>query len=82
MIAMALTDVCWAYYFINVEERKSLSAGLWASALFLFGASVTTNYVQDKTLIFAALLGSFIGTYATIEFKKYKEKNKKNGEQS
>jgi hypothetical protein len=38
--------------------------------LFLSGAVVTTNYVGDNTLVFAAALGEFIGTYFTVKFKK------------
>jgi peptidoglycan biosynthesis protein MviN/MurJ (putative lipid II flippase) len=73
MLAMAITDVCWAYYFIKVEERRPMSAGLWATALFICGATVTSNYVDDKSLIIAAALGSFIGTWATIKYKRNKE---------
>lgn len=71
-IAMFITDVCWTFYLIKVEERKSFHAGLWASVLYLFGALVVTSYVHDKSLIFAAMLGSFFGTYCTIEYKKRK----------
>ena len=71
--AMGLVDVCWAFYFIKVGERKSLHSGLWAIALFISGAFVTTSYIEDKTLLIAAALGSFIGTYATVEYKKRKE---------
>jgi len=77
MLAMAITDVCWAYYFIKVEERRPMGAGLWATALFICGASVTSNYVDDKSLIIAAALGSFIGTWATITYKKNKENKTK-----
>jgi hypothetical protein len=70
MIAMALTDMCWAYYFMKVEERNAPQAGMWAVLLFLSGAVVTTNYVGDNTLVFAAALGAFIGTYFTVKFKK------------
>ena len=77
MFAMALTDICWAYYFMKVDERKSVSASLWAVALFICGATVTTNYVSDKSLLIAAAIGSFIGTYVTIEYKKRKENKTK-----
>jgi hypothetical protein len=73
MLAMAATDVCWAYYFIKVDERRAIGAGLWAVALFICGATVTANYINDRSLIFAAALGSFLGTYATIKYKKHKE---------
>jgi len=74
MIAMAIADVCWTYYFINVEERKSLAAGIWAVSIYMFGAFTVTSYMQDKTLIIAAMIGSFIGTYLTVEHKKKKRK--------
>ena len=77
MLAMAITDICWAYYFIKVDERRAIGAGLWAVALFVCGATVTANYVDDKSLIVAAALGSFIGTWATVEYKKKKEEKQK-----
>jgi hypothetical protein len=70
MIAMALTDMCWAYYFIKVEERNAPQAGMWAVLLFFSGAAVTTNYIGDHTMLVAAAIGSFVGTYFTIKFKK------------
>ena len=70
MIAMALTDMCWAYYFIKVEERNAPQAGIWAVLLFFSGATVTTNYIGDHTMLVAAAIGSFVGTYFTVKFKK------------
>lgn len=70
MIAMALTDMCWAYYFIKVEERNAPQAGIWAVLLFFSGAAVTTNYIGDHTMLVAAAIGSFVGTYFTVKFKK------------
>ena len=75
MFAMILTDVCWTVYFIQVEERRSIAAGLWSASIMLTGAIVTTNYVEDRSLLIPALIGAFIGTAATVEYKKRKEKN-------
>lgn len=78
MLAMFFADVCWAYYFIKIEERKSIAAGTWAVLIYMFGAFTVTSYMSDKTLIVAAMIGSFFGTYITIEYKKRKEsKNQK-----
>ena len=77
MVAMIITDVCWTYYFIKIGERKSVQAGAWAILLFLSGAVVITNYVGDNTLVIAAAMGSFIGTWITVEFKKYNEDKEK-----
>ena len=76
MISMILADICWAYYFIKIEERKSIPAGIWASLIYIFGAFTVTSYINDKSLIIAAIIGSFVGTSLTVEYKKRKEKNK------
>jgi hypothetical protein len=73
MIAMFLADVCWTMYFIEIEKRRSVPAGLWGSAIMLFGSAVTINYVDDHRLLVAAIIGSFLGVVATIEYKKRKE---------
>jgi hypothetical protein len=62
--------MCWAYYFIKVEERNAPQAGMWAVLLFFSGAAVTTNYIGDHTMLVAAAIGSFVGTYFTVKFKK------------
>lgn len=72
-VAMFLADVCWAYYFIKIEERKSVAAGTWAALIYIFGAFTVTSYIDDKSLIAAAMIGSFLGTYCTVEYKKKKE---------
>ena len=73
MVAMFLTDVCWTMYFVEVEKRKSIPAGLWGAAILLFGSVVTINYVDDHRLLAAAIIGSFLGVVATIEYKKRKD---------
>jgi hypothetical protein len=73
-IAMFFADVCWTYYFIKIEERKSIPAGLWAIGIYICGAFTVTSYVEDKSLIIPAIIGSFFGTYVTVEYKKRKEK--------
>ena len=78
MIAMIAVDVSWTFYFMKVEERKSIHAGIWSSLIMLIGAFVTMNYIEDKKLLFAAIIGAFIGTAGTVEYKKRKEeKNNK-----
>lgn len=72
-IAMVVTDICWATYFIKIEERKAVQAGYWAVLLFFSGAIVTAGYIGDYSLILAAALGAFVGTYITVENKRKKE---------
>ena len=72
-VAMAIADVCWTYYFIKIDERKSVQAGIWGSAIYMCSAFGVLSYTHDKTLIIPAILGSFVGTYLTVEYKKRKE---------
>jgi hypothetical protein len=72
-VAMFLADVCWTMYFIETEKRRSVQAGLWSSAILLFGSVVTINYVDDHRLLAAAIIGSFLGVVTTIEYKKRKD---------
>ena len=69
---MIIADICWTYYFIKVEERKAIAAGIWSSLITISGSFITTSYVEDKSLIVAAVIGVFIGTAGTVYFKKKK----------
>lgn len=73
-VAMVLADICWAYYFISIEKRNSLAAGMWGSIIYIFGAFTVTHYINDIKYLVPAVLGSFIGTALVIEYKKRKEK--------
>ncbi len=78
IVSVAMADICWVYYFVKVEERKSFAAGVWSTLIIALGAFSIENYVNDSTFIIAAGIGAFLGTYASIEYKKRKEeKNKK-----
>jgi hypothetical protein len=74
MLAMTLADICWTYYFIKVEERKSLAAGMWSALIIVFGMFSIINYVDDRTLTVAAIIGAFLGTFIAVEVKRRKEK--------
>jgi len=73
MLAMVVADVCWTYYFLKVEERKPIAAGVWSSLIIVASAFITTSYVEDKSLVPAAVLGAFLGTAGTVYYKKKKE---------
>lgn len=73
MVATALVDVCWTFYFINVSREKALWAGWWSTLIVAFGAVVTVSYVNDPTLLVAAFIGAFAGTSLTIQYNKGKK---------
>ncbi len=70
MAAVALADVFWTLYFIATEQRKAVAAAAWSASIVLLSAYTVTEYVHDRKLVIAAVLGAFIGTYATVRFKK------------
>jgi hypothetical protein len=76
IISMFFVDVCWAKYFIYVGKHDPLKSAIWSSMIIIFGAFTTINYIGDRTLLFAAFIGGFIGTYFTVLREKNKiEKN-------
>jgi hypothetical protein len=72
-LAMVVADVCWTFYFIKVEERKVIASGVWSSLIIIASAFITTSYVEDRSLVPAAVIGAFIGTAGTVWYKKKKE---------
>ena len=72
-LAMIVADVCWTYYFIKVEERKAIAAGIWSALIIVASSFITTSYVEDRSLVPAAVLGAFIGTAGTVWFKNRKK---------
>lgn len=77
MLAMIIADICWTVYFIKVEERRAIASGIWSALIIIASAFTTTSYVEDKSLIPAAVIGAFIGTAGTVWYKKRAEQNDK-----
>ena len=78
--SMFLVDLCWTKYFIYISKHNPLKAASWGSMILLFGAFTTMNYIEDRSLLIAAALGGFVGTYFTVlrEKKKKEQENKVN----
>jgi hypothetical protein len=60
-------------YFIEIDKRRVYAAGIWSAIIIIASAFITTSYVEDKSLVPAAAIGAFIGTAATVWYKKRKE---------
>lgn len=69
---MILVDACWAKYTLAMQEKHPMRSGLWSVGIMLCGAFVTVNYIGDRSLIAAAALGAFIGTYIAVLHSKKK----------
>lgn len=73
MLAMIIADICWTYYFIKVGENKAIAAGIWSAAIIVVSAFITTSYVENKSLVPAAVIGAFLGTAGTVWYKNRKK---------
>jgi membrane protein YdbS with pleckstrin-like domain len=73
MLAMIIADICWTYYFIKVEERKAIAAGIWSALIIVASVFITTSYVEDRSLVPAAVIGAFLGTAGTVWYKNKKK---------
>ena len=73
MLAMIIADICWTYYFIKVEERKAIAAGVWSALIIIASVFITTSYVEDRSLVPAAVIGAFLGTAGTVWYKNKKK---------
>src|SRR5688500_18957205 len=74
VVAMAVADVCWTLYFINLAERKPHAASFWSAMIVLAHAIAVTTYVDNHSYISAAFIGAYLGTFGTIKWKQTKEK--------
>lgn len=66
LIAVLVTDICWAYYIRRVKDGKPLKAAMWAVFLFLTGAIGAISYIRNPWFVIPAAIGAFIGTYIAV----------------
>jgi len=76
LVAMFLVDICWAKYFIHIGKHNAIKAASWGTMIMVLGSFTTINYVGDKTLLIAAWIGSFAGTYYAVSREKKKAEEK------
>jgi len=81
MVTLFVADVFWALYFLKIQAKNPLMSGIYGSVIYLLGAVAVTQYTEDKSFIIAAVIGAFLGTYVTVEWKRRKE-NKINKNES
>jgi len=69
-LAVAISDVFWTMYMIDVEERNAFKAGIWSASIIAFGGVTVLSYTEDHRMFWAAIIGAFFGTYLTVLRKK------------
>lgn len=65
-VAMAVVDWCWTKYMLHAAAHHAGLAAFWSAAIIGISAISVTNYVEDHRLIFAALIGAWVGTYYAV----------------
>lgn len=60
----------WARCIKAVADNQSLMAGIWSGILSLAGAVTVISYTHNNWLLIPAVIGSAIGTYISVKFKK------------
>ncbi len=70
MGSIAVADVAYVHYFLNVTARRPVRAGLWSAVVLGLYAGSTINYVGDPTLLVAAMLGAVLGTTLTVKYAR------------
>ncbi len=69
-VAVFITDVINAYYIKAVQDERAIVASLWSTAVTFTASIAVINFTQDNTMLIAALLGAFCGTYVALKFKR------------
>ena len=68
MIAYIFLDIAWAKYTLYVSRKEVVSASLWASIIPVFSSFMVLQYIGDVYMIIPMCIGSFIGTFVTLQF--------------
>lgn len=58
---------------IEVVKLNPFKSASFGAIMYTISAFGVVNYVQNWLYIFPILLGSWIGTYITIKYEKYKK---------
>jgi hypothetical protein len=71
-VALAVLDFVWAEYVASVNSSSPFVAGVWSVPIYAISAGVTIEVVHQPWLILPACLGCFVGTYASVWWKRKK----------
>lgn len=65
---MFIIDVVWTDYFIYVEKRRALPAGICSVIIYGLGSYTTLKWVEEPLYVVPAVIGAFFGTYCTVRY--------------
>jgi len=68
VVATALTDAVYVFFSAAVVARHPARAATWSSLWYLLSAFAVINYTQNALYVAFAMLGSWLGAYASVEW--------------
>lgn len=74
--AMAFLDVLFAIYIRRTSQGRAHQAALAGALTFLFSAFVVVKYIENLVYLIPAMLGSYVGTYATVKIDTLRKSKK------
>ena len=70
VLVSGLVDVVWVKYFQTIADKRAIAAAFWGAVIYGMSGVTFISYKYDNTMVFAAMIGGFIGTYVTIKYSK------------
>ena len=68
--ALFITDIVNAYYIKAIQNDRAISASTWATVVTFTASVAVINYTNDHTMLLAAMLGAFCGTFVAVKFRR------------
>lgn len=65
-----VADVVWVKYFQTIERKAAVSAAVWGALIYGMSGLTFLSYKAEDSMVIAAMIGGFIGTFLTVKFSK------------
>jgi hypothetical protein len=73
MCAMIVVDWCWAKYMKAAADKNAVWAAFWSASLIVISAFSVTQYIENHTMVLAAAIGAWIGTFYAVKHGEEKK---------
>lgn len=72
-VAYVVVDMLYAYYTLAVNRLEPGRAATTGSLMYFLLAVGVLNYTHNPLYLFPLVLGSWLGTYVTVEIERRKK---------
>lgn len=72
-VAYVVVDMLYAYYTLAVNRLEPGRAATTGSLMYFLLAVGVLNYTNNPLYLFPLVLGSWLGTYVTVEIERRKK---------